>query len=57
MIFLADGNIHDELTLGKYNGDQKEKSSERKGYPIGLNIGGFRDDVLEGNIDIMLLFD
>ena len=30
MIFLVDGNIHDELNLGKYDDNEKEKSSREK---------------------------
>jgi putative ABC transport system ATP-binding protein len=30
VIFLMDGNIHDELTLGKYDGDEQNKSSREK---------------------------
>lgn len=39
VIFLADGNIHDELTLGKYN--ENEKSSREKILSEWLEKQGF----------------
>lgn len=35
VIFLMDGKIHDELTLGKYDGDEKKNHPVRKGYLSG----------------------
>jgi len=41
VIFLMDGNIHDELTLGKYDGDEKKKSSREKKLSEWLEKQGF----------------
>lgn len=41
VIFLMDGNIHDELTLGKYDGDEKKKSSREKRLSDWLEKLGF----------------
>ena len=41
VIFLMDGNIHDELTLGKYEGDKKTKSSREKRLSEWLEKQGF----------------
>lgn len=35
IIFLIDGNIHDELLLGKYTGDEEKKLSREKNYTNG----------------------
>jgi putative ABC transport system ATP-binding protein len=41
VIFLMDGNIHDELALGKYDGDDKEKPSREKKLSEWLEKQGF----------------
>lgn len=41
VIFLMDGNIHDELTLGKYCGDEQKKSSREKKLSEWLEKHGF----------------
>lgn len=41
VIFLIDGNIHDELILGKYDGDEKKKSSREKRLSEWLEKQGF----------------
>lgn len=41
VIFLMDGNIHDELTLGKYEGDEDKKSSREKRLSDWLEKQGF----------------
>jgi putative ABC transport system ATP-binding protein len=41
VIFLMDGNIHDELTLGKYDGDEQNKSSREKKLFEWLENQGF----------------
>lgn len=41
VIFLMDGNIHDELTLGKYEGDEKKKLSREKRLSEWLEKQGF----------------
>lgn len=41
VVYLMDGNIHDELTLGKYEGDEKTKSSREKILSEWLEKQGF----------------
>jgi putative ABC transport system ATP-binding protein len=41
VIFLIDGNIHDELALGKYKVDEEEKSSREKRLSEWLEKQGF----------------
>lgn len=41
VIYLTDGNIHDELSLGKYEGDAKSKSSREKNLSDWLEKQGF----------------
>ena len=41
IIFLLDGNIHDKLTLGKYDGDQENTSSREKVLYEWLETKGF----------------
>ncbi len=41
VIYLMDGNIHDELTLGKYEGAEKTKSSREKRLSEWLEKQGF----------------
>ncbi len=41
VIFLMDGNIHDELSLGKYNKDDKKKSLREKNIYEWLENQGF----------------
>lgn len=41
VIYLTDGNIHDELSLGKYEGDEKSKSSREKRLSEWLEKQGF----------------
>lgn len=41
VIYLIDGNIHDELTLGKYDGDERAKSSREKRLSEWLEQQGF----------------
>ncbi|MGJ7922158.1 ABC transporter ATP-binding protein [Neobacillus sp. LXY-4] len=41
VIFLMDGNIHDELKLGKYDGDEKKKSYREKSLYEWLEKQGF----------------
>ncbi len=41
VIFLKDGNIHDELTLEKYDGDEEKKSSREKRLSEWLEKHGF----------------
>lgn len=41
VIYLTDGNIHDELSLGKYEGDEKSKSSREKKLSDWLEKQGF----------------
>jgi len=41
VIFLMDGNIHDELTLGRYEGEEKGKSSREKKLFAWLEKQGF----------------
>jgi len=41
VIFLIDGKIHDELTLGKYDGDQEKKPSREKRLSEWLEKQGF----------------
>lgn len=41
VIYLMDGNIHDELTLGKYEGDEKVKLSREKRLAEWLEKQGF----------------
>lgn len=41
VIFLMDGNIHDEFRLGKYDGDEKTKSSREKRLFEWLEKQGF----------------
>lgn len=41
VIFLIDGSIHDELTLEKYDGDEKQKLSREKRLSDWLEIQGF----------------
>lgn len=41
VIFLIDGNIHDELALGKYEADEEEKSSREKRLSEWLEKQGF----------------
>jgi putative ABC transport system ATP-binding protein len=41
VIYLIDGNIHDELTLGGYSGDEKEKSLREKKLLEWLDKQGF----------------
>ncbi len=41
VIFLMDGNIHDEFSLGKYNGNENEKSDREKRLSEWLEKQGF----------------
>ncbi|SCY22493.1 ABC transporter ATP-binding protein [Alkaliphilus peptidifermentans] len=41
VIFLMDGNIHDKLTLGKYNGEEEKTSSREKKLYEWLEKMGF----------------
>lgn len=41
VIYLMDGKIHDELTLGKYEGDEKTQSSREKELSQWLDKQGF----------------
>lgn len=41
VIFLMDGNIHDEFSLGKYDGNEKEKLSREKRLSEWLDKQGF----------------
>lgn len=41
VVYLMDGNIHDELTLGKYEKDAKGKSSRESKLSIWLEKQGF----------------
>jgi putative ABC transport system ATP-binding protein len=41
VIFIMDGNIHDELRLGKYDGAEEEKSSREKSLSEWLEKQGF----------------